>query len=73
MAATAGNRIKLIQVETMLSDLIAETLRRGFHGKAVLEIPSLRMAAPTVRVRWWGNSMSIPICGFSNAISRAIR
>ena len=38
MAATAGNRIKLNQVETMLSDLIAETLRRGFHGKAMLEM-----------------------------------
>ena len=35
---THGNRIKLDQVETVLSELLAETLRRGFYGKAVLEL-----------------------------------
>lgn len=29
---------KLEQVETTLSELLAETLRRGFYGKAVLEL-----------------------------------
>jgi hypothetical protein len=38
MAATTGNRIKLGQVETTLSELIEETLRRGFYGKAVLKM-----------------------------------
>jgi hypothetical protein len=35
---THGNRIKLEQVETTLAELLAETLRRGFLGKAVLEL-----------------------------------
>ncbi len=36
--ATRGNRTKLDQVETALAGLLAETLRRGFHGKALLEL-----------------------------------
>jgi len=36
--STRGNRTKLEQVETALAELLAETLRRGFHGKAVLEL-----------------------------------
>jgi hypothetical protein len=28
----------LEQVETAVAELLAETLRRGFHGKAVLEL-----------------------------------
>ena len=36
--STRGNRTKLEQVEAALAELLAETLRRGFHGKAVLEL-----------------------------------
>jgi hypothetical protein len=36
--ATRGNRMKLEQVEAALAGLLAETLRRGFHGKALLEL-----------------------------------
>ena len=36
--STRGNRIKIGQVEAVLAELLAETLRRGFHGKAVLEL-----------------------------------
>jgi hypothetical protein len=35
---THGNRVKLGQVETALAELLAETLRRGFYGKALLEL-----------------------------------
>jgi hypothetical protein len=35
---THGNRIKLAQIESALAELLADTLRRGFHGKAVLEL-----------------------------------
>jgi hypothetical protein len=35
---TQGNRVKLSQVETALAELLAETLRRGFYGKALLEL-----------------------------------
>lgn len=36
--STPGNRVRLDQVETTLAELLAETLRRGFFGKAVLEL-----------------------------------
>lgn len=36
--STHGNRIKLSEIETALAELLSETLRRGFHGKAVLEL-----------------------------------
>jgi hypothetical protein len=35
---THGNRIKLDRVETALAELLADALRRGFHGKAALEL-----------------------------------
>jgi hypothetical protein len=35
---TQSNRIKLAQIESALAELLADTLRRGFHGKAVLEL-----------------------------------
>ncbi len=38
MSTTHGNRIKLPQVEAVLAELLAEALRRGFHGKAVIEL-----------------------------------
>jgi hypothetical protein len=36
--STHGNRIKLGEIEAALAELLSETLRRGFHGKAVLEL-----------------------------------
>ncbi len=36
--STQGNRFRLDQVEATLAELLAETLRRGFFGKAVLEL-----------------------------------
>jgi hypothetical protein len=36
--STSGNRIKLAEIESALAELLADTLRRGFHGKAVLEL-----------------------------------
>jgi len=30
--------MKISQVEAALAELLAETLRRGFHGKALLEL-----------------------------------
>ena len=36
--STPGNRLKLDEVETTVAELLAETLRRGFFGKAILEL-----------------------------------
>jgi hypothetical protein len=36
--STHGNQVKISQVEAVLAELLAETLRRGFHGKALLEL-----------------------------------
>ncbi|HZZ27135.1 MAG TPA: hypothetical protein VFE46_03935 [Pirellulales bacterium] len=36
--STHGNQLKISQVEAALAELLAETLRRGFHGKALLEL-----------------------------------
>ena len=36
--ATNGNRIKLGEIETAMAEMLSETLRRGFHGKAILEL-----------------------------------
>ncbi|HEY2883102.1 MAG TPA: hypothetical protein VGJ15_11725 [Pirellulales bacterium] len=33
-----GNRVKLDQIEATLAEMLAETLRRGFFGKASLEL-----------------------------------
>ncbi len=38
IASTHGNRNSLDRVETALADMLAETLRRGFYGKAALEL-----------------------------------
>jgi hypothetical protein len=35
---TSGNRLKIDRVESALAELLAETLRRGFYGKAMLEL-----------------------------------
>jgi hypothetical protein len=35
---TAVNETKVSQVETALAELLAESLRRGFHGKAAIEL-----------------------------------
>ena len=36
--STHGNRLNLAQLEALLADLLAETLRRGFYGKAGIEL-----------------------------------
>jgi hypothetical protein len=38
IVSTPGNRIKLDQIESNLAQLLSEVLRRGFHGKAALEL-----------------------------------
>jgi hypothetical protein len=38
MTATHGNRTKMAQVEAAMAELLAESLRRGFYGKVVLEL-----------------------------------
>jgi hypothetical protein len=35
---TPVNETKVSQVETALAELLAESLRRGFHGKAAIEL-----------------------------------
>ncbi len=36
--STSGNRITLTKMETAWAELLAETLRRGFYGKAGFEL-----------------------------------
>ncbi|HEV2972478.1 MAG TPA: hypothetical protein VGY55_21075 [Pirellulales bacterium] len=35
---TTVNQTKVSQVESALAELLAESLRRGFHGKAAIEL-----------------------------------
>ncbi len=35
---TPGNVTKVSQVEAALAEVLAEALRRGFHGKAAIEL-----------------------------------
>ncbi len=35
---TNGNCVKVSQVEIALAELLTESLRRGFHGKAAIEL-----------------------------------
>ena len=35
---TTGHYVKISQVELALAELLAESLRRGFHGKAAIEL-----------------------------------
>lgn len=35
---TAANRHKLVQAQSAWSELLAEALRRGFHGAAAVEV-----------------------------------
>jgi hypothetical protein len=35
---TIGNRERVTQLEAMLAELLIETLRRGFHGRAAIEL-----------------------------------
>jgi hypothetical protein len=35
---TTVNQTKLSQLESALAELLAESLRRGFHGKAAIEL-----------------------------------
>ncbi|HEV3418131.1 MAG TPA: hypothetical protein VG056_15000 [Pirellulales bacterium] len=35
---TTVNQTKVSQLETALAELLAESLRRGFHGKAAIEL-----------------------------------
>lgn len=37
-SATAGNRQKVSQLETAVAEVLAETLRRGFFGRAMIEV-----------------------------------
>ncbi|HEY2759927.1 MAG TPA: hypothetical protein VGI75_04270 [Pirellulales bacterium] len=36
--ATQGNQVKISEIETAMAGMLSETLRRGFHGKAILEL-----------------------------------
>ncbi len=38
LRTTTANQTKVSQVETALAELLAESLRRGFHGKAAIEL-----------------------------------
>jgi hypothetical protein len=38
ITATPGNRMTLAKIETAWAELLAETLRRGFYGKAGFEL-----------------------------------
>jgi hypothetical protein len=35
---TPNNRDKVTQLETLLAELLIEVLRRGFHGRAAIEL-----------------------------------
>jgi hypothetical protein len=35
---TPGNRDKVTQLEAALAELLIEVLRRGFHGRALIEL-----------------------------------
>jgi len=35
---TIGNREKVSQLEAMFAELLIEALRRGFHGRAAIEL-----------------------------------
>ena len=35
---TPGNRDRVTQLEAALAELLIEVLRRGFHGRAVIEL-----------------------------------
>jgi hypothetical protein len=35
---TPGNRDKVTQLEAVLAELLIEVLRRGFHGRAAIEL-----------------------------------
>jgi hypothetical protein len=38
MTSAHSNRTKMAQVEAAMAELLAESLRRGFYGKVVLEL-----------------------------------
>jgi len=38
LTETAGNRRKMAQLKTALAEVLAEILRRGFHGTAAVEV-----------------------------------
>jgi hypothetical protein len=38
ITSTSGNRVNLAKIETAWAELLAETLRRGFYGKAGFEL-----------------------------------
>jgi hypothetical protein len=38
LVETPVNRVKVSRAEALLSEMLAESLRRGFHGTAVLEV-----------------------------------
>jgi hypothetical protein len=38
VAATSGNRSRMARIERALAELLAEALRRGFYGRASLEV-----------------------------------
>jgi hypothetical protein len=38
LSETPTNKMKVNQLEAAMAELLAESLRRGFHGKAAIEL-----------------------------------
>jgi hypothetical protein len=51
LAETPGNRTKMAQLRSVLGEILAEVLRRGFHGTAGVELVIQDGTIQTIRRR----------------------